>query len=407
MSQLSKPVWVWLPGHVQPVVCGEFTLKNGVGVFNYTDAYRALPQALALDPLHLPLTRSRRPFKETRQQGLFGVFRDASPEGFGLAMLERLRGQPLPDPLDRLEHAAGDGAGAIEVCDDLEAKLRFSPPPATALWDALAQLPTHRPSSLAPQAVWGATGTSLGGERPKMTVLHQGQPWIAKLQEQGDPSHAPLREYAAMRVALQLGLEVAEVAFHRVGEREALLVRRFDRWMDDQGHTQRRLFASAHTVLRLDTPMRGEPSRSYVALAKDMQRFCANRSTDVVPMQRELWRRMVFNTICGNGDDHPRNHGFIYQDARWQLAPAFDIAPHPAYSGVQAMAITHTGSAIATQANLLLDAHRFGWDSQEALAFIRQAREVYIDGWSQIVQEQGVSANDLPAQDPMRWLVPA
>ena len=407
MSQLSKPVWVWLPGHVQPVVCGEFTLKNGVGVFNYTDAYRALPQALALDPLHLPLTRSRRPFKETRQQGLFGVFRDASPEGFGLAMLERLRGQPLSDPLDRLEHAAGDGAGAIEVCDDLGAKLRFIPPPATALWDALAQLPTHRPSSLAPQAVWGATGTSLGGERPKMTVLHQGQPWIAKLQEQGDPSHAPLREYAAMRVALQLGLEVAEVVFHRVGEREALLVRRFDRWMDDQGRTQRRLFASAHTVLRLDTPMRGEPSRSYVALAKDMQRFCASRSTDVVPMQRELWRRMVFNTICGNGDDHPRNHGFIYQDARWQLAPAFDIAPHPAYSGVQAMAITHTGSAIATQANLLLDAHRFGWDSHEALAFIRQAREAYMDGWSQIVQEQGVSANDLPAQDPMRWLVPA
>ena len=322
-------------------------------------------------------------------------------------MLERLRGQPLSDPLDRLEHAAGDGAGAIEVCDDLEAKLRFSPPAATALWDALAQLPTHRPSSLAPQAVWGATGTSLGGERPKMTVLHQGQPWIAKLQEQGDPPHAPLREYAAMRVAWQLGLEVAEVAFHRVGEREALLVRRFDRWMDDQGRTQRRLFASAHTVLRLDTPMRGEPSRSYVALAKDMQRFCASRSTDVVPMQRELWRRMVFNTVCGNGDDHPRNHGFIYQDDRWQLAPAFDIAPHPAYSGVQAMAITHTGSAIATQANLLLDAHRFGWDSQEALAFIRQAREAYMDGWPQIVQEQGVSANDLPAQDPMRWLVPA
>jgi len=71
------------------------------------------------------------------------------------------------------------------------------------------------------------------------------------------------------------------------------------------------------------------------------------------------------------------------------------------------MAITHTGSAIATQANLLLDAHRFGWESHEALAFIRQAREDYMDGWSQIVQEQGVSANDLPAQDPMRWLVPA
>ena len=71
------------------------------------------------------------------------------------------------------------------------------------------------------------------------------------------------------------------------------------------------------------------------------------------------------------------------------------------------MAITRTGSAIATRANLLSDAHRFGWVQAEAFAFITQAREAYLDLWPQIIQSQGVDAKALPATDPVRWLQPA
>lgn len=96
-----KTVWVWLPGQPEPVPCGTFTLEQRIGHFAYLPDYQARPDAVPLDPLNLPFTRSARGLRETRQGGLFGVFRDASPEGFGLALLEQLRGTTLTDPLPR------------------------------------------------------------------------------------------------------------------------------------------------------------------------------------------------------------------------------------------------------------------------------------------------------------------
>lgn len=404
MSTSGKPVWVWLPGACEPVRCGTFSLQAGVGTFQYDAAYRARADAVALDPMHLPFTRSRQPFKETLQGGLFGVMRDASPEGFGLALLERIKGVVLADPLARLELSEGDAVGAIEVCDDIAAKLASQPPTAQALIEILAQLPAERPSSQAAREVKGIRGTSLGGERPKLTVLHRGQQWIAKLQDRGDAPHAPLREFVAMRVARRLGLDVADVEFERVGERQVLLVRRFDRHVTPAGQVQRRLYASAHTVLRLDQQTRGEKVRSYVALARELQRFCADRAVDPRPLQRELWARMAYNALCGNGDDHPRNHGVIHRDGHWWLAPAFDIAPYITYSGVQAMAVTRAGSAVATRANLLEDCASFGWAGDEAAAFIEQARETLLQAWPAEVQACGYTPDDCPVKDPAAWL---
>ena len=84
--------------------------------------------AIALDPVHLPLSRATRTYKETRQDGLFGVIRDASPEGYGLSLLESIKGINLSDPLLHLEVSEGDAVGAIEICDDIAAKQSYSPP---------------------------------------------------------------------------------------------------------------------------------------------------------------------------------------------------------------------------------------------------------------------------------------
>jgi serine/threonine-protein kinase HipA len=397
MTARSKSVWVWLPGQPEPLLCGRFTLEGGVGRFVYDPPYRARPGALALDPLNLPFTRSARGWTETRQGGLFGVFRDASPEGFGLALLEQLQGQALTDPLQRLELSEGDAVGAVEVCDDIERKQAFQAPTSQALMDFLRGLPPERPSSQAVRGVKGLHGTSLGGERPKLTVMHQGQLWIAKLQDRGDPPHAPLREYLAMRLAARCGLQVAEVAFQRVGEeRELLLVRRFDREVDAQGRTLRRLYASAHTVLRLDHPTRGDRSRSYVALAHELQRWCGRSDVDSSELKRELWRRMAFNALCGNGDDHPRNHGLLFKDGRWGLADAFDIAPYITFSGTLAMAITRDGRSEATQANLLRDCALFGYREDEARQFLRASRDLIVQAWPQELVACGYRGDELP-----------
>lgn len=404
MTELSKPVWVWLPGAATPIRCGLFRLRAGVGAFTYDEAYRHIPGAVAIDPVSLPLTRSRREFKEVRQGGLFGVFRDASPEGFGLALLERKAQRTLDDPMARLELSEGDAVGAVEVCDDIASKLAFRPPGAGELLDALAKLPPESPSSQAAREILGEQGTSLGGERPKLTVQHEGQLWIAKLQDRGDAPHMPLREYVAMRVARRLGLNTCDVVFRCEGDREMLLVRRFDRRIGAQGQLYRQLFASAHTVLRLDTHVRGDRARSYVALARELQRWCGSGKTDPKPHQRELWRRMACNALIGNGDDHPRNHGLLHRDGHWELAPAFDIAPYITFSKTLAMSVNRAGRTAATRANLLADCESFSMDRAEAAEFLARGRELILDTWPAEVAACDVAPAELPARDPAAWL---
>lgn len=403
MSDIEKPTWVWLPGQHQPVRCGTFSLEKGVGTFHYDDEYKARGDALPLDPFSLPFTRSKRGLKETRQGGLFGVFRDASPEGFGLALLEQLRGTTLADPMQRLELSEGDSVGAVEVCDDIGAKLAFEAPGSDQLLEVIAKLPPERASSHAAREVKGMKGTSLGGERPKLTVLHQGQYWIAKLQDRGDPPHAPLREFVAMRLARKCGINAAAVELVKVGEREVLLVKRFDRHVDAAGQTFRNLYASAHTVLRLDTQTRGERQRSYVGLAFEIQRWCGLADVDAAELKRELWRRMAFNAICGNGDDHPRNHGLLFKDGRWGLSEAFDIAPYITFSGTLAMAITRDGSSIATTENLVRDCENFAYQEAEAREFIERSKATVVASWGE-EQEQCGYARDTLAVPTFEWL---
>lgn len=396
MSDAEKPVWVWLPEQGLPVRCGTFSLVRGVGTFRYGDEYLARPDALPLDEFNLRFMRSRRGLKETRQGGLFGVFRDASPEGFGLALLEQLRGATLADPMLRLELSEGDSVGAVEVCDDIAAKLSFQPPASGHLLEVIAKLPPERASSHAAREVKGTRGTSLGGERPKLTVLHKGQYWVAKLQDRGDPPHAPLREFVAMRLAQRCGVNAAEVEFASVGGREVLLVRRFDRHVDDNGQVFRRLYASAHTVLRLDTQTRGERQRSYVALAHEIERWCGRASVDTAELKRELWRRMTFNALCGNGDDHPRNHGLLHRDGRWGLSEAFDIAPYVTFSGTLAMAITRAGSSVATTGNLLETCENFAYDPAEAARHIEATKDTIAAGWREEQVACGLAPDTLP-----------
>lgn len=241
------------------------------------------------------------------------------------------------------------------------------------------------------------SSTSLGGERPKLTVKHEGQLWIAKLQDRGDPPHAPLREYLAMTCAKALGLDVAEVQFKQANAHQMVLVRRFDRLVNSQGTVSRQLYASAHTLLRLDSPTRGEKVRSYVALARELQRYCADEHTNTQRMQQELWRRMAFNAVCGNGDDHPRNHGIVHSQGHWRLSPAFDIAPYITYSGTQAMAITRDGSAIVTRANLLKDCASFSLTRDQAEDFLDQAIARVPDLWAEAATGAGFPEDAVPA----------
>ena len=165
----SKPVWVWLPGKTEPVRCGTFTWRVALGRFVYDRGYLSGGGAVAPVPVRIPLSRSARPQSESRLDGLFGVFRDASPEGFGLDLLKQCTDKPLTDPLEILELSAGDGVGAIAVCDDIAAKAHFKPYPLDSLNQRLTVLGPEQCGSSAIEALIGERFTALGGERPKLT----------------------------------------------------------------------------------------------------------------------------------------------------------------------------------------------------------------------------------------------
>lgn len=387
----SKPVWIWLPGHSQPVQAGTFTLQERatqpVGAFSYAPDYLERPDKTALDQRQL--ARFRGTAKATAYGGLFDIFQDVKPEGFGLDMLYRQQQRTSLAALEALELSPGDAVGALEVCDDIQAKIDFVPHSAPAMFEVMEALAPSQASTHVATTLANLPGTSLGGERPKITVLHEGQLWIAKFAGKADDPSAPLREYLAMRLAALCGIDAAPVQYTHRNGRGTVLVQRFDRHIDTQGQLLRTHFASGATVLGAQAALRDAPGRSYAALAMNAAAW------GVQGHKAELWRRMAFNVLVGNGDDHPRNHGFVLGPQGWALSPAFDIAPYTPHGGkVQAvhglsMGVLRNGDAAATADNLLLASKDLGVDYDQANDYLDQSFATLHSRWDALAHEVG------------------
>jgi serine/threonine-protein kinase HipA len=331
------PLWAWLPGRDEPVRAGD--LVNGHGArFIYLPEYAKTAGALALDPVELRISRSSRGVAVLGSDGLPGVVRDAKPAGYGEDRLKAVHGDHL-DVLQLLELGVPDGVGAIEACTDIERKLQWRPKGLADLQRLTEDLQAHEPSSRALRRLNDDLDTSAGGERPKATLVDDGRLWLVKMQARGDRQAMPAREFVAMRLASQAGLHVAPVKLHTFGAHQALLVERFDR-EGDPFKPRRKLYASAHTALRLRLDAtRGDPERSYLGLADRLRIWTKNGADDhrerLDEQLAELWKRMAFNALVGNTDDHALNTGLLFDRTApgsdrmaWGLSPAFDITPN-------------------------------------------------------------------------------
>ena len=257
-------------------------------------------------------------------------------------------------------------------------------PPVSALASELDRLEEGSPSSRAIRRVNGDAGTSAGGEHPKATFEHEGKLWLVKMQDRGDLPCMPAREFVAMSLARRVGLTVPEIALRTHGAHQVFMIERFDR-TGDPACPQRRLFASAHAVLQLEpSAVRGDPRRSYLHLADAMRRWGALET-------QELWKRMVFNALVGNMDDHPRNHGLLHDGHGWRLSPAFDITPmftvrngdRPSLS----MATGLDGNGEAGLGRFLGVAAHFGLDVEVAAAWLSSAAQTVASQWEPCMRE--------------------
>jgi serine/threonine-protein kinase HipA len=185
------------------------------------------------------------------------------------------------------------------------------------------------------------------------------------------------------------GLDAAHSRVDAVGGRDVLLVKRFDRKRVEGGYERARM-ASALTLLRADENQRER--WSYVFLAEEMRRVVAEPLRDLP----ELFRRMCFNALISNVDDHPRNHAVIAPGQGWQLSPAYDLTPATPISTEArdlAMSCGDMGRR-ASAANLLSQAQRFLLKPDAAAAMVEGMRKAVEARWYDVCRSGGVSEAD-------------
>ncbi|CAN0585884.1 unnamed protein product, partial [Laminaria digitata] len=163
-------------------------------------------------------------------------------------------------------------------------------------------------------------GSSLGGARPKAMIEEDEKKLIAKFSSSSDTYNVVKAEFIAMRLAAKAGLNVAPVRLAHVAGKDVLLVERFDR-LHIGDAWQRKAMVSALTIFGLDEMM-----ARYASYA-DLTEVIRHRFSQPKDTLRELFGRLVFNILCGNTDDHARNHAAFWDGKSLHLTPAYDICP--------------------------------------------------------------------------------
>ena len=378
------------------------TSRQGVttGRFVYGRSYLARSNAVEIDPVELKL--GSQTYETVRMKGMFGALRDAGPDYWGRRIIEKHAGLPELGELDYLLHSPDDRAGALGF------GLGQTPPAPLrrfnqtidlgrlqVLADALVRDEPRASdtdaAALAQVEELLLVGTSMGGARPKAVVEDKDGLWLAKFNRPDDKWNMARVEHAMLTLGRACGLEVAESCVATVGNREVLLVKRFDREKAPDGYYRSRMI-SALTLLRADESPQTRDRWSYVLLAEELRRLSAQPRRDAA----ELFRRMTFNALISNIDDHPRNHAVIALDREWRLSPAYDLTPSSPVSIERrdlAMACGDLGR-YANARNLLSQAARFLLAPGEAAQIVERMAAKVQSAWYEIARGCGVSDGD-------------
>jgi serine/threonine-protein kinase HipA len=395
-------VYITLPGSTEPVTAGRFQTQTdrmgtAIGRFVYGRSYLSRSDAVELDPVELKFTT--RTYETAALKGVFGALRDAGPDYWGRRVIERHTGKPELSELDYLLLSADDRAGALGF------GLNQTPPAPRRQFNqtfALEKLQRiadaivadeDLPADAEVEQIQGLllVGTSMGGARPKAVVEDGGALWIAKFNRQDDRWNSAHVEHAMLRLGAACGLDVAQSKIVTAGGRDILMVRRFDRENIENGYLRARM-VSALTLLRTEDSHRNRDRWSYVLLAEELRRASAAPKNDAP----ELFRRMCFNALISNSDDHPRNHAIIARDRDWRLSPAYDLTPTTPVSLKRrdlALTIGDFGR-IATASNLVSQSQRFLLPTADAEAVVRDLEQCVGNRWYEVARSEGVSEKD-------------
>jgi serine/threonine-protein kinase HipA len=397
-------VYITLPGETSSVTAGRFVLEKtaqaqALGRFVYGRSYLKNPDAVEFDPVELKL--STRTYQTTQLNGVFGALRDAGPDYWGRRVIEKHAGRAQLGELAYLRESPDDRAGALGF-----GRHQSPPAPLRKFNQAIdleklqslsaALIRDELPSDPQAQQVQDLMllGTSMGGARPKAVVQDGEGLWIAKFNRDDDRWNNTRVEHAMLRLARECGLHTAESRIETVGTKDVLLVRRFDRARAAKGYTRARM-VSGLTLLHADEAPQGRQNWSYLLLVEELRRVVADAKSDA----RELFRRICFNALISNLDDHPRNHAILAKEREWKLSPAYDLTPSVPVS------IEHRDLAMecgdkgryANAKNILSQHARFLLSEEEAQRIVNDMKAQVQASWYETLRASGVTEKDAEA----------
>jgi len=387
--RVTDELYLWWLGRPQtPVPIGTLRLlraTRGVSL-QYREEWLRNGFALSED---LPLTDiEHRPLE---RDAAAGAVDDARPDRWGERVVRFIDKPPRLSLLEYLYFAGDDRFGALGVSLSAETYVAHHTGALPQLRDVeeihelVRKVLDNEPVPQTKRRLI-APGTTLGGARPKALIEIDGAQWVVKFAEPGEPTDAPLIEHACMTLAAEAGIRVASTRPVRLVDGHALVVLRFDR--EGTGEGAQRIHAqSALVALRAEGSPVGYPElaqllrrRAPVTLAKDHM--------------RELFRRMVFNILVDNTDDHEKNHVLLMDDAQQLLlAPAFDVLPAGQGLGYQQMRVGQNG-ADSTIENACSEAALFGLAPDEARKEAAQVAQVCSE-WKAHFAKVGVARSDI------------
>ncbi|WP_116809336.1 type II toxin-antitoxin system HipA family toxin [Steroidobacter cummioxidans] len=384
--QPSDQLYLWLVTQpARPVLIGELHLvrtTRGVSL-RYTPEWLERGFPLSED---LPLIGEE--LLPTEPNIAIGAVDDARPDRWGERVIRFLDKPPRLSLLEYLYFAGDDRFGALGVSTSAQEyqPRRLGPLPALGDTDTIHELirkvqdnepvPDSQKRLISP-------GVTLGGARPKALLDIAGEQWVIKFSD-GEPADTPLVEHATMLLAQKASIRVAQTQAVRLTHGHAVAIKRFDR---DQGARLHCL--SASVALRAAAERFGYPELAQLL----RRRGVVERDQNEFDMQ-ELFRRMVFNILIDNTDDHEKNHALIVTDAQqYRLSPAYDVLPSGQALGFQQMRVGED-EADSTLANALSMAPLF---SLKKAAAIQQVREVVtvVNRWQKHYAECGVTPGDI------------
>lgn len=371
------------------------TRRNREGAtFEYDASWLEHRERFSLEPA---LRLGPGPFHTAADLPMFGAIGDSAPDRWGRALMRRMerrraeREKQTPRTLKEIDYLllVDDEArqGALRFAEReggpflREPGTRRTPPliDLPQLLSAADRVAEDKDTDEDLRLLL-APGSSLGGARPKASVRDKdGNLAIAKFPRRDDDYNIVVWEAVALTLARKAGIRVPEARIEMVGTRPVLVLRRFDR---RDGH--RIPFLSAMSML----DARDNDTRSYMEMADALRRHGAASRDDI----RQLWKRIVFNVLISNTDDHLRNHGFLYAGPTgWRLSPAYDLNPVPV--DVKPRILTMAVDEEDNTASLTLALNVAGYFELEGRAAHRIAAEIgkAVSDWRAEAARHGLS----------------